>query len=174
MPAHEFRLIVCGSREYSDRLSLCTALNSVFDSLPTDTVLVVVTGGEENPDYSTNADRIAQEWAAEMEEDGLPVRSDPWPARWEDPCRPECEPGHRQVVRGRSICPAAGPYRNKGMCDRGGDWGLAALKVGTKSTGSKNCIMEMLRHGIRFELVIQGNARGLPESLIKLASHREA
>ncbi len=168
----EFRLIVCGSREYSDRLSLRTAMTSIFDSLPTDTVLVVVTGGEENPDYSTNADKIAQEWAAEMKSDGLPVRSDPWPAGWEDPCRPECELGHRQVVRGRSICPAAGPYRNKGMCEHGADWGLAALKVGTKSTGSKNCIMEMLRNGIRFELVIEGSAQGLPQALIQASSAR--
>jgi hypothetical protein len=60
------------------------------------------------------------------------------------------------------------------MCERGADWGLAALKVGTRSTGSKNCIMEMLRHGIRFELVIEGNARGLPQALIQAASHREA
>ncbi len=169
----EFRLIVTGSREWSDHLGLRGALGGILGMLPAGFTLVVVNGGHENPDYSTNADRIAQEWAAEMKGEGLPVTQEPWPADWEGPCRsdgpsgmPGCEPGHRRVVRGVSLCPAAGPYRNRAMCDAGGDWGLAALKVGTKSTGTKGCIIEMIRHGIRFELVIEGNARGLPRELI--------
>jgi hypothetical protein len=168
----EFRLIVCGSREYSDPLSLRTALNLIFDSLPAGVVLVVMHGGEENPDLSGNADRIAQEWAIELESDGLPVRQEPWPAGWEDPCRESCEPGHRQMVRGRSVCPAAGPYRNEAMCERGADWGLVALKVGTKSTGTKDCARRMLAHGIKFEMLVEGSARGLPEELIRAASRR--
>jgi hypothetical protein len=168
----EFRLIVCGSREFSDQLSLRTALNGIFDSLPGDSLLIVKHGGHENPDWSTKADRIAQEWAIELEEDGLLVRQQPWPAYWEGPCLVACEPDHRQVVRGVSICPAAGPYRNEAMCADGAEWGLAALKVGTRSTGSKDCMRRMLQHRIRFEIVVEGNARGLPEELLKSASPR--
>jgi YspA, cpYpsA-related SLOG family len=162
----EFRLIVSGSREFSDPLSLRTALNSIFDTLMTDVTLVVVHGGDENPDWSPHADRIAQEWAAEREADGLPVRQEPHPAGWEGPCREECEPGHRQMVRGVSICPAAGPYRNEEMCEAGADWGLAALKIGTKSTGTRDCMRRMLAHGIRFQILPEGKAKGLPQDLL--------
>lgn len=161
-----FRLIVTGSREYDDRLSLRSALNKIFDSLRADVVLVVVCGGEENPDYSSGADKIAQEWAIEMEEQGMPVRLESHPADWEEPCRETCDHGPRGIWRGRSICPAAGPYRNEEMCQAGAHQGLGALRVGTKSTGTKDCLSRMLRHGINFELVIQGSGRGLPEDLI--------
>ena len=175
----EFRVIVTGSREWSDTLSLRAALATILDALPRGVLLVIVHGGQENPDYSTNADRVAQEWALEMEADGLPVRQEPHPADWEGPCRPDapdgapgCEPGHRQTWRGRSVCPAAGPYRNEEMCAEGADWGLGALKVGTRSTGTRDCLRRMARHGIPFELVIEGNARGLPEDLLSRAARR--
>lgn len=168
----EFRLIVTGSREWSDYLALRAALARILDSIPGGMLLVVVNGGDENPDYSTNADKVAQDWTREMEADGLPVRGEDHPARWEGPCRAECRPGHRETWRGRSICPAAGPYRNEEMCSAGADWGLAALRVGTRSTGTKDCIRRMILHGIRFELVIEGHARGLPEDLISAAARR--
>lgn len=169
----EFRLIVTGSREWSDHLGLRGALGTMLEAVPADRALIVVHGGHENPDYSTNADQIAQEWAIEMAGDGLPVTQEPWPADWEGPCRgdgpgalPGCEPGHRVVRRGVSLCPAAGPYRNEEMCAAGGDWGLGALKVGTRSTGTRDCLLAMARHGIRFELVVEGSARGLPADLM--------
>src|SRR5690348_12322769 len=111
----EFRLIVTGSRTYDDRLSLRTALNKIFDSLRADVVLAVVCGGDNNPDYSTMADQIAQEWALEMKSQGMPVRLESHPADWEGPCRDTCDHGLRESWRGRSICPAAGPYRNQEM-----------------------------------------------------------
>jgi hypothetical protein len=175
----EFRLIVTGSREWSDPLSLRAALAALLDTVPRSVTLVVVHGGHENPDYSTNADRIAQEWALELEADGLPVRQDPRPADWEGPCRsdapdggPGCKPGHRVMRRGASVCPAAGPYRNHEMCAAGADWGLAALKVGTRSTGTRDCLRRMIMHGIPFEMVIEGSARGLPEDLVSRAVRR--
>lgn len=157
-----FRLIVTGSREWSDYLALRGALGKILEMIPPAWTLVVVHGGHENPDYSTNADRIAQEWAIEMAADGLPVDQEPWPADWEGPCRPECEPGHRVNLRGVSLCPAAGPYRNQAMCDAGADLGLGALKVGTKSTGTRDCLVEMALRGIQFDLVVEGKANGLP------------
>lgn len=162
----EFRLIVTGSREYDDPLSLRAALNQIFDSLRADVVLVVVCGGEDDPDYSTKADQIAQEWALEMESRGLPVRLESHPAGWEGPCRDACDHGPRRVYRGRSICPAAGPYRNEEMVALGADGGLGALRTGTKSTGSKDCLRWMVAAGIPVSLVIQGSGRGLPQDLL--------
>lgn len=170
----EFRLIVSGSREYSDALGLRTALNEIFDSLHRDVPgLVVVHGGHPNPDYSTNADRIAQEWAIELEQEGLPVRQEPHPAGWTDPCRPECDHGPRHTWRGESVCPAAGPYRNEEMCAAGAAGGLIALKVGTRSTGTRDCLRRMIRHGIPFKMIIEGNAAGLPEDLISRAGRQQ-
>jgi YspA, cpYpsA-related SLOG family len=164
--AREYRLIVTGSREYDDRLTLRATLNKILDSLQPDATLVVVHGGDENPDYSTSADKIAGEWALEAGEQGLPVRQEAHPAGWEDPCRASCQAGHRQDWRGRSICPAAGPYRNEEMVSAGANAGLGAIRVGAKSTGTKDCLARMMRHGIEFELVVQGRARGLPQDLI--------
>jgi YspA, cpYpsA-related SLOG family len=162
----DYRLIVTGSREYDDHLSLRTALNGVLDSLRPGVTLVIVTGGEDNPDYSTNADRIAQEWALEARDEGLHVQLESHPAGWEEPCRPECDHGPRATWRGRSICQAAGNYRNEEMCAAGADGGLGALKTGTKSSGTRDCLLRMMQHGISFELVIQGRGRGLPEDLL--------
>src|SRR5512142_1746727 len=125
----EYRLVVTGSRTYDDRLSLRAALDKIFDSLKPDVTLVVVHGGDENPDYSIMADRIAGEWALEMEGNGLPVRQEAHPADWEGPCRASCEKDHRRTWRGVSICPAAGPYRNQEMADAGADAGLGAIRV---------------------------------------------
>jgi hypothetical protein len=40
------------------------------------------------------------------------------PARWSDPCGPQCHPGRRRRVAGRDVCPAAGPRRNQAMIER--------------------------------------------------------
>lgn len=170
----EFRLIVTGSREFDDRLALRAALAGLLDRMAPDTLLVVVHGGHPNPDFSSNADRIAQEWALEMMGDGLPVDQEPHPADWEGPCRETCAPDHRQTWRGRSVCPAAGPYRNREMCEGDARQGLAAVRVGTRSTGTKDCLLWMIRLGIPFELVIQGDARGLPKGLLAMSGQRGA
>jgi hypothetical protein len=158
----EYRLIVTGSREYSDRLALRAALDAVLDSLRTDVVLVVVHGGEEIPEYSRGADRIAGEWALEMEGVGLPVRQEAHPADWEGPCRDTCQPGHRQTWRGASMCPAAGPYRNTEMVQAGAHDGISAMKIGAANTGSKDCTVKMMAAGIPAQMLVQGKARGLP------------
>jgi YspA, cpYpsA-related SLOG family len=163
----EFRLIVCGSRKYDDRLALRACLLAVWQKAAQSHLMVVVHGGEKNPDLSMGADKIAGEWALDMEGDGYPVRQEAWPAEWEAPCRATCEPGHREIRRSREICPAAGPYRTAAMVAAGGDYGLAALRVGTKSNGTKRCIREMLISNIAFEILVQGKGRGLPEELIR-------
>lgn len=169
----EYRLLVTGSREYDDRLSLRAAMARVLDSLPDSTTLIVVHGGEEIPEESfAKSDRIAGEWALEMKAAGLPVDQEAHPADWTGPCRPECDHGGRKVWRGQSMCPAAGPYRNEEMCQAGAHQGLAALRVGTRSTGTRGCMLLMLQYGIQFSIVVQGNARGLPAELIQLAGQQ--
>jgi hypothetical protein len=170
----DYRLIVAGSREYDDHLALRTALNEILEKIPPRTTLVVVHGGHPNPDYSTQADRIAQEWAIERAGEGEHVREEPWPADWTGPCRDTCEEGHREMVRGASICPAAGPYRTQAMVAYGARRGLVALRVGTKSTGSRLCARLMLAAGIPFEFVVQGNARGLPRDLLAMGDQQES
>ena len=163
----EYRLIVTGSREYSDRMALRAALDAVLDSLRTDVVLVVVHGGEEIPEYSRGADKIAGEWVLEMAESGLPVRQEAHPADWEGPCRDTCDHNGRQVWRGASMCPAAGPYRNTEMIQAGAHGGIAAMKIGAKNTGSKDCTLKMMGASIPLQMLVQGKARGLPEDMLR-------
>lgn len=160
-----FRLVVTGSREYDDEMSLRASLDKVFDSIPVDVTLVVVSGGERDPELSTGPARIAGKWAAEMEAQGLPVRSEVHQAGWENACLSICVPGHRYTWRGVSLCPSAGEYRNEEMCAAGMNRGLAALRVGTKSTDARDCISRMARHGFIPEILVQGVAEGLPGDL---------
>lgn len=168
-----YRLLVTGSREYDDRLSLRAAMARVLDSLPDNMMLIVVHGGEEIPEESwAKSDRITGEWALEMKAAGLPVDQEAHPADWTGPCRDKCDHGGRKFWRGLSMCPAAGPYRNEEMCQAGASEGLAALRVGTRSTGTRGCMLLMRQYGIQFSIVVQGSARGLPAELIQLAGQQ--
>ena len=170
----EYRLIVTGSREYDDRMALRAALDKILDSLRADVTLVVVHGGEEIPEQSfAIPDRIAGEWAVEAQADGLPVRQEAHPADWYGPCRETCEPAHRRTWRGDSMCPAAGPYRNREMVDKGADKILGALRSGTRSTGSKGCLKMAAAAGIPFELLWQGRDGGRAEFFGLLAGRRD-
>lgn len=169
----DYRLLVTGSREYDDRMALRTALDRVLDSLREGVSLVVVCG-DEDPAYATGAEKIAREWALEVEGDGLAVRLERRPADWRGACRtdspdggPGCEPDHREWWRGRSLCPAAGRYRNEEACQSGVHGGLGALRTGTVSSIARDCLSRMVRHRIAFELLIQGEAKGLPRDLLK-------
>lgn len=71
----EFRLIVTGSLEYDDRLSLRATLNRIFDALRADVVLVVVVA-----EGLGGASHLAAEWALELQGQGLPARAEERPA----------------------------------------------------------------------------------------------
>jgi hypothetical protein len=161
------RLIVTGSREYDDEAALRARLAGIFAALPPGTLLVVMCGSEEDPDYLTGPERIAQFWALECDAMGLAVVLEGWPAGWEEPCREECEPGHRRDWEGREVCPDAGLYRNRRMCESGADAGLAALRVGTAATLMKDCVRHMLRRRIPVEVIVQGRAQGLPQAVVE-------
>lgn len=71
----EFRLVVTGSPEYDDRMSLRATLNGVFDALRADVMLVVVVA-----EGLAGASRIAAEWGLELQGQGLPARAEERPA----------------------------------------------------------------------------------------------
>lgn len=71
----EFRLVVTGSLEYDDRMSLRATLNRIFDSLRADVMLVVAVA-----EGLPGASRIAAEWGLELQEQGLPARAEERPA----------------------------------------------------------------------------------------------
>lgn len=71
----EFRLVVTGSLEYDDRMSLRAALNGIFDALRADVTLVVVVA-----EGLAGASQIAAEWGLELQGQGLPARAETHPA----------------------------------------------------------------------------------------------
>lgn len=73
--AAEFRLVVTGSLEYDDRLSLRATLNRIFDALRADVMLVVAVG-----EGFAGASHIAAEWGLELQGQGLPARAEERPA----------------------------------------------------------------------------------------------
>lgn len=129
MTGAEFWLLVSGSPEYDDRMSLRAALDKEFSILPSDVTLTVVRAGAED----NGASRIAGEWAREMAADGLPVREE---------------------TATEKLAPAEL------------DGGLLALRVGTQSKEAKKIAPWMIRYGIAFRLLVQGDARGLPKDVM--------
>lgn len=133
------RILITGSRDWSDRAQLEWALGVAFKVFRP---IVVVHGACE-----TGADRIADEWAQRA---GIAV--DPFEADW-DNCGPECRPGHRRQRRdGSEFCPAAGPRRNARMVAAGARYCLAFVLPGSR--GTQDCIRRAEAAGIpvhRFE-----------------------
>lgn len=88
----------------------------------------------------SGADALADAWGKWMEKNPplIRVRVEQHPAGWEQPCRPQCQPGHRRVdPRGWDVCPAAGFYRNEDMVHLGADLCLAF--VADQSKGATHC-----------------------------------
>lgn len=71
----EFRLVVTGSLEYDDRMSLRATLNGIFDALRADITLVVVVA-----EGLAGASHVAAEWGLELQGQGLPARAEERPA----------------------------------------------------------------------------------------------
>lgn len=113
MAEHEpFRLLVTGSRSWSDATRVWGALTALADQVDS---LVVVHGAA-----GTGVDMMAHRWVVRQQASGrTDVSEDPYPADWEAPCRAECRIGHRRPRRDGvgSYCPAAGDYRNQEMVE---------------------------------------------------------
>jgi hypothetical protein len=93
-----YRVLVTGSRDWTDTDTICTALDEALDHAPDH--LLVVHGG-----CPTGADRIAGLWAIAARVPAITYRAD-----WKN--------------HGR----AAGPIRNRAMVDDGADLCLAFIK----------------------------------------------
>ena len=106
------RVLVTGSRDWTDRRSVWFALFAQFLDTPEDTTLIVVHG-----DCPTGADKIARDWCRSPEIRGL-VIEEAHPADWGRPCTEECS--HRPRMKdGKRYCPMAGNLRNQEMVDCG-------------------------------------------------------
>jgi len=101
-----YRVVVTGSRNWTDRAKLFAKLEEVRSRLPDGTWLIVRHGG------AGGTDGLAHSWA----ERAAGVLVERRRADWRAPCRDTCRPGHRLPGRdGASYCPAAGMYRNEAM-----------------------------------------------------------
>jgi hypothetical protein len=102
-----FRLMVSGSRDWTDTQTIGNALAWASLNRPADAprgALVVIHGD------AAGADAIAEAYCL-----AHGIATIKHPADWEGPCRPECKPGHRKTRGGETYCPAAGVYRNADM-----------------------------------------------------------
>lgn len=128
------RVIVTGSRSWKDGALVRQKLEDCLDTTTnTGDTLTVVHGA-----CRSGADYYADGWARWQSKHHHPAHPEPHPARWEDPCRPTCRPGHRRHdPRGWDVCPQAGFYRNEHMVTLGADLCLAFIT--DQSKGATHC-----------------------------------
>ena len=104
MTVKQLRIGVTGGRSYGNTV----AVRAELLRLPVGAILV--------HGAAPGADSLCAAIWREMRE-----KDEPHPADWTGPCRDTCTPGHRRVTVDRSMCPAAGVYRNQEMVDSGLD-----------------------------------------------------
>lgn len=124
------RILVTGSRDWTDRHSLEAALNETYWSRP-GTHIVYVHG-----DCETGADRMCKEWVARMQLNGLSVSEEPHPADW--------------YPNGK-LDRSAGPKRNGEMVALGPYEQCLAFPL--KGNGTWDCIKRANRAGIAVRIV---------------------
>jgi hypothetical protein len=134
------RLLVTGSRHWTDRTVIVGALMTVRDAWCIHGVTLV--HGD-----ARGADRIAADIASGWTEWAWHV--EPHPADWYAPCRDTCKPNHRRAkagLGGPKVCPAAGMYRNADMVALGADLCLAFIL--DQSPGATGCARLARKAGI--------------------------
>ncbi|MFC4128980.1 DUF2493 domain-containing protein [Nocardia rhizosphaerae] len=119
------RLLVTGSRAWTDRQTIRDALAAAWRELQPGPIVLVHGAAD-------GADSIAADiWGSA----GLPV--EPHPADW-DNCDHSCKHAPRYRRDGTPYCPAAGPRRNLEMIRTGADLCLAFPRG--KSIGTQHCM----------------------------------
>ncbi|MFE2712269.1 SLOG family protein [Streptomyces mirabilis] len=120
-----YRLLITGSRDWSDGPTIWKALAEIARALPLERDLVMIHGA-----CPTGADQMADEWGR-----GFGATIEDRPADW-DHCIDACPQGHRKPKRPGDVvhpgvcadyCPSAGPRRNHEMVRLGADVCLAFL-----------------------------------------------
>lgn len=123
------RILVTGSRNYSDRQRMFDALNDTRILNGEPEPFIVVHGG------ASGADTLSGEWVKFMNSRGVPVVEEVHPAEW--------------AKHGKS----AGPIRNQKMVDLGADLCLA-FPVG-ESRGTRHCMSRAVAAGIPLRVVTE-------------------
>jgi hypothetical protein len=118
MSGESLRLLVTGSRDWTDRRLLESALDGIVQWLFTDVVPIVVHGACE-----TGADAMADEWARSR-------------GYWREP---------HPVVREHGPWPAAGPRRNREMVEAGARVCAAFRLHGEPNKGTTDCFKQAIR-----------------------------
>lgn len=144
-----FRVLVTGSRDWTDQHAVWAALADAANTVPADRELVIVHGA-----CPTGADNIAHRWAVSY---GAIV--DAHLPNW-DACAPTCptRPDHRRWRKHNDIhhpgalatyCPGAGPRRNRLMVSLGADVCLAFPDPVGPSYGTRGCMRLAEAAGLR-------------------------
>lgn len=135
------RILVTGSRTWTDRQAIDRALATAWWDLGAHHGIILVSGHCE-----TGADKLAEEsWTAAGQKIGG-LKVEPHPADWPT-CAPSCKPGHRKVNRqGDEYCPSAGHRRNAEMVALGADLCLAFIR--NASPGATGCADLAAKAGI--------------------------
>jgi hypothetical protein len=129
LQVQEVRILVTGGRNFVDKGMVYAELDALHEytfSSTDEEGMWVIQGG------APGADSLALAWTRDRKSGfGYPGPDDrvhelTFRARWQEPCRMTCKPGHRKTrADGSSYCPAAGVYRNQEMLDSGVDLVLA-------------------------------------------------
>lgn len=145
MTTQPYRILVTGSRDWSDTTAIGEALSEAIRPVWHDRDVVIVHGA-----CPTGADQMAHEWA-----ETFGVIAERHPADW-DHCTDTCPQGHRRRKRaGDSVhpglletyCPSAGPRRNRELVALGADLALAFIKGGSRGASHTALLAE--RSGIQ-------------------------
>lgn len=123
-----YRILVTGSRRWTDEGRLCRALGKLIGTRPRDQILVIHGACE------TGADAIVEAWC---QRNG--IATDPHPAAWR---RPD---GKRDN--------SAGPKRNSVMVAGGANIGLSAWDGSVEGSGTFDCMRKMVKAGIHVVVV---------------------
>lgn len=114
------RVLVTGSREWTDQEALWAALDEAFDAAPRTEIFMVVHGG------ARGADRMAMAWVRGKRRDGdLRIFHEMHVPQWR---------------QGGVFIPSAGHQRNKRMLESGVDLVLAFIR--NNSAGTAGCIRQ--------------------------------
>lgn len=123
------RILVTGSREFSDEDLLYDTLSEIYEELE-DSEVIVIHGA------ARGADSFAGRWAHMMQEE-FRVFEEKHPADWD------------------SFGKAAGGLRNQAMIDLGADIVVAFRKADAKNIGTNDCIRRATSAGIEVRIFTQ-------------------
>lgn len=128
MMAETCRILVTGSRTWTDWRTISEALIQARRDLNPDRVPVLVQG------CARGADSLAAQAARKL---GWEVEDHP--ADWGAECRGSCPARNHRIAgrTGETYCPAAGHYRNAEMVALGADICLAFIR--NRSEGATSC-----------------------------------